>query len=463
MAETTQQENTQTSSSRDDAPMQPLTITCYDPKYPDKPCPICNGLGVVKYAVTPDDRRFGKLFRCPNNPIEDDTDRQSRLRQISNLEAFKDKTFRNFEVENPTYSPVELESLTMARGTVESYAKDMQGWLLLQGAFGTGKTHLAAAVGNERLRYGDVVIFITTPDLLDHLRGTYAPGSSIAYDELFDRVRNAELLILDDIGTENPSEWAREKLFQILNHRYTHRLPTVITTNIPVEDLDPRIASRMMDNNVIRRAIINAPDYRSTGVQGGKGRNAERALNYSKMTFDNFDFETNVPKDIRENLLMAVETAYRYAENPRQENVWLLLMGLYGCGKTHLAAAITNYRLERYGEANMLITVPDLLDHLRTAFDPKVDATFDKLFHQVRNVPLLVLDDLGTESTKPWAQEKLFQILDHRYVSRLPTVITTSKKMNELNARIVSRLLDHRVCRNIAITAKSYALRMKRK
>jgi DNA replication protein DnaC len=88
--------------------------------------------------------------------------------------------------------------------------------------------------------------------------------------------------------------------------------------------------------------------------------------------------------------------------------------------------------------------------------------SFDKLFDKVRNVPMLVLDDLGGEAAKPWAQEKLFQILDYRYVGRMPTVITSSKDMNELNPRLVSRLIDQRVCRIIEINVQSYALRMKR-
>src|SRR5215207_9795159 len=60
MAETTNVENTTNSWSPDD---EPLNVTCFDPEAPDKPCPICRGMGVIKYAVTPDDPRFGKLFR----------------------------------------------------------------------------------------------------------------------------------------------------------------------------------------------------------------------------------------------------------------------------------------------------------------------------------------------------------------------------------------------------------------
>ena len=73
------------------------------------------------------------------------------------------------------------------------------------------------------------------------------------------------------------------------------------------------------------------------------------------------------------------------------------------------------------------------------------------------------MDDLGMEAAKPWAQEKLFQILDYRYVGRMPTVITTSKELHELNPRMVSRLNDQRICRVIEMNVQSYALRMKRK
>jgi DNA replication protein DnaC len=454
MAETTQVENTPNSWSPDD---EPLNITCFDPEAPDKPCPICRGMGVIKYAVTPDDPRFGKLFRCPNNPLEVDTERQSRLRRISNLETYKNKTLANFRHDIPMYTPFALQSLKIAHDKAISYAEDPHGWLIFEGAYGTGKTHLAAAIGNERLRRGDTVLFMTTPDLLDHLRGTYAPNSDMAYDELFNRVKNIDLLILDDVGTENPSDWAREKLFQILNHRYSNELPTVITTNENLDNFDPRIRSRMMENS---RVILSAPDFRNE-TKNKKDEVLSHLARYSHMTFETFEVGHEDNPDY-EKLLKAAQAAEAFAHNPRADKIWLYFMGGYGTGKTHLAAAIANYR-SSLGDNVMFITVPDLLDHLRTAFDPKADVTFDKLFNQVRTVPILVLDDLGTESTKPWAQEKLFQILDHRYVSLLPTVITTAKELQELPERIVSRLLDQRICRNIGIVATSYAKRPKRR
>ena len=76
---------------------------------------------------------------------------------------------------------------------------------------------------------------MTTPDLLDYLRATYAPDSNVTYDRGFDAIRNAEVLILDDYGAHSSTAWAEEKLFQLLNHRFNARLPTVITTNQPLD------------------------------------------------------------------------------------------------------------------------------------------------------------------------------------------------------------------------------------
>jgi DNA replication protein DnaC len=208
---------------------------------------------------------------------------------------------------------------------------------------------------------------------------------------------------------------------------------------------------------------MNAPDYRNFSRNENE-QVLSRLSMYSNMTFSNFDIHTSVTDTEHENLLTAARAAELYAHHPQDEDVppWVVFMGAFGSGKTHLAAAIANYRRE-HGEEVLFMTVPDLLDYLRTTFAPDADTTFDKIFNQVRNVPLLVLDDLGTESAKPWAQEKLFQILDYRYVARMETVLTSAKKMHELNERIVSRLLDHRICRNIAINIQSYAKRMKRR
>ncbi len=417
--------------------------------------PLCGDLGVISYDVEIGDPRFGKLYRCPNNPLEQDTERRERLRSLSNLGAFASKTFDSFRVEGLMLTPYEQQALQTARQTAQRYADSPDGWLLLTGGYGCGKTHLAAAVGNVRLEAGDHVLFVTAPDLLDHLRSTFGPNSEVGYDQMFDRIRGAHLLILDDLGAENPSQWAQEKLFQLLNHRYSYRLPTVITTNVEIDLLDARVRSRLMDDQVVRRVVIAAPDFRTP--RASAQNEITPITGYSSMTFAAFDAHTGLARDDQANLAFALDAAQRFAQQPQG---WLVFTGSFGSGKTHLAAAIANAHRERFNQPGVLfVTVADLLDHLRQVMGGTNQALFEQRFRAVRDIPLLILDDLGGDLTPFW-KDKLFQLLDYRYPRVLPTVITTSRPIEELDRRLVSRLLDTRRCALVAITAPSYAARI---
>jgi len=161
-----------------------------------------------------------------------------------------------------------FENFTRVQGAATAYnaavafAKKPQGWLVLVGSYGSGKTHLAAAVNNyleERLK---PVLFTVVPDLLDHLRATFAPVSPVEYDELFEAVRTVPILILDDLAAENPTAWAMEKLYQILDYRARQNLPTLITTNLALEQFEGRLRTRLT-NRLIAKVVENlAPDYR---------------------------------------------------------------------------------------------------------------------------------------------------------------------------------------------------------
>ncbi|HIP97593.1 MAG TPA: ATP-binding protein, partial [Anaerolineae bacterium] len=102
------------------------------------------------------------------------------------------------------------------------------------------------------------------------------------------------------------------------------------------------------------------------------------------------------------------------------------------------------------------ITVPDLLDHLRATFSPTSLVSYDKRFEEVRTAPLLILDDLGTQSATAWAAEKLYQIFNYRYNARLPTVITTADEIEAIDPRLRSRILDPGRCTVFAIEAPAY-------
>jgi len=160
------------------------------------------------------------------------------------------------------------------------------------------------------------------------------------------------------------------------------------------------------------------------------------------MTFDNFDWKrVNLPPEQRQNLEQAYRLALDFAKSPEG---WLVLIGVTGCGKTHLAAAIANYRLKA-GKPVKFEVVPDFLDHLRFTFSPESRGSYDQLFEEVKNTPLLILDDFGEQSTTPWAQEKLYQIINYRYNAQLATVVTTRCSLDEIDSPISSRLADPKI------------------
>jgi len=132
----------------------------------------------------------------------------------------------------------------------------------------------------------------------------------------------------------------------------------------------------------------------------------------SQLTFDNLSPEGRTPrntersKESQERFAQVYQAAKAFADKPHG---WLVFLGPSGSGKTHLACAVANHRL-KLGEPVFYITAADLLDHLRSTFSPSSDTTYDELFEQVKNVPLLLLDDLALGSATAWAKEKLRQL-----------------------------------------------------
>ena len=385
------------------------------------------------------DTDFGRAIACSCRQGEI----RDRLARRSHLGALTDRTFETFlpAGRSPLAEPARrmlAESLEKCR----MYAEEPPTWLLLTGPPGCGKTHLAAAIANRQIELGTEVFFSVVPDLLDHLRATFGPGSDVSYDDLFETVKSTQLLILDDLGTQSSTAWAQEKLFQILNHRYTTNLPTVITTNEPMAKLDERLRARLEDRRVWRVDVISSEHAITDSLIN------EWPDGLRECRFDTFVAGSK-------NLHEVWEAALSFAENPLG---WLVMIGLVGCGKTHLAAAIKNER-DKQGFQTLFMTAPDLLDYLRATYAPDSNVTYDRGFDAIRNAEVLILDDYGAHSSTAWAEEKLFQLLNHRFNARLPTVITTNQPLDRGAAvggapsqelRILSRLLDpdlSRVCR----------------
>ncbi len=410
----------------------------------DPACPICGGLGFYRKDVPVGHPEFGRALPCRCvEPILQET-RKKEMNALGSMEALGEMTFERFHPEGIGLPPERQQTLSAAYTAAFRFAEGPHGWLLLSGGFGVGKTHLAAAIGNMAMENKHVVIFIMVPDLLDHLRSSYSPESAETYDELFERLKDIPLLILDDMGAESSTAWAQEKLFQLLSHRHLRRLPTVITTNKPINAFEPRIRSRLMDHDLIDHYQILATDYRGGGYVDYLVELSELDL-HAHQTFESFE----VPRSGRQrnDIEACRKLAWNYADAPEG---WLIFYGEPGAGKTHLAAAIANHIRQAQPQV-LFISLPKLLDHLRAAFSPRSILPYDVRFEQVKQAPLLVLDDLHGKVSSPWAAEKLFQLVDYRYLTRKPTVFTLGEKGKDLqkltaeDPRLVSRLKDESI------------------
>lgn len=210
-------------------------------------CPLCKGAGFLRSNVPFGNPNFGKPIPCECKEAEKREKRRQQLLEISDISAFRSRNFNNFNTHFPGIHP----SVQEAYQAAYAFAQSPDGWLVLVGPNGCGKTHLAAAIANQCLAQGEVVLFSVVPELLDHLRAAFAPSSTEIYDQLFSKMREASLLILDDLGAHYTTPWATEKLFQLLNYRYNWRMPTVITCNMSgLQTIDVRLRSRMADSSL---------------------------------------------------------------------------------------------------------------------------------------------------------------------------------------------------------------------
>jgi DNA replication protein DnaC len=421
-------------------------------------CPRCHGAGFVRHELALDDPNFGKATPCDCVSAETGESRLQRLQRYSSLGPLTRLTFDNLIEHGRSTNPRDRE---LFRGLVQdarAFAEEPEGWLLVHGSSGAGKTHVGAAIANRCIERGQPALFVVVPDLLDHLRAAYRPDSELGYDALLEQVRLAPVLILDDLGTQSSTAWAQEKLFQILNHRYNAQLPTVVTTNLSLDRIDERLRMRLTDPAIARVYYVEAA-ARAIAVDLPDSLDLDRIRG---MTFESFD--TTVPhlsEDQRWSLENAYRTAMEFAEDPEG---WLLIFGPNGSGKTHLASAIAN-RCRARGERPVFFFVADLLDYLRHLMNDDTGPGFLEGFNQLKNAPLLVLDDLGAQSDVAWVRDRLFQLINHRYAARLPTVFTVSEEsmMRVVEERVLARLNDPGVCTEVPITAPAYRVDMRQR
>lgn len=208
-------------------------------------CDGCGGAGWYLLAVPYLHPQFGKLQKCDCAAYQRQiAPRAARLGD--ELGSLADKTFDSFRLDRkieptiwqgkPLSSEAQRIFLADAHRRCEAWADEPRGWLFLHGAFGAGKSHLAAAIANEQQRAGKIVRFVTVNKLLDILKAAIDTHKSEA---LIDDLIASDLLILDELASahlaECASDWRFGRIERLVNERLNR--PTIITSNLAPDDL----------------------------------------------------------------------------------------------------------------------------------------------------------------------------------------------------------------------------------
>jgi len=214
-------------------------------------CPFgkCNGDGWVKVI---DDDNYERLNHCDCRKL---VLMQDRLKFAQIPEEFKELRISDFNTD--IYSGANKKTAEMVKKIAIGYInnfekmKEMGKGLYLYGETkGSGKTRMAVSIGNALIRqHLQSVRFITTVNLINEIKNSFDKDKKDddSFLKLLRDAKNVDVLILDDFGTEKPTNWVNEIFYTILNDRMTAKKITFFTSNCRIEDLlhDSRLVNRI--------------------------------------------------------------------------------------------------------------------------------------------------------------------------------------------------------------------------
>lgn len=210
-----------------------------------------NGLG------NPD---FGRAIMCACQVAEHEKRYGHFLRQEANLPV-GEWVFSDYRTAFSGEPKAILDARIYARDTVKAWCsgRTENAWLFLHGPAGTGKTYLAATAVNALLGAKIQARYEYVPDLIDRLRAGQADNS---YGEEIARLKGVQVLVLDDLNATRSTEWAEGEVLKLIDWRYRERGPLLVTTNVQLEDIEPRTLDRLCDRFLSKTIPMIWASYR---------------------------------------------------------------------------------------------------------------------------------------------------------------------------------------------------------
>jgi DNA replication protein DnaC len=199
-------------------------------------------------------RRVPIMCRCKKKELKDkeikdlNLEKQERLKSLiknSLMEkSFFEKTFENWD-----FNKGQKTMYNLGIKYANNFKKIKQEGLglLVYGNPGNGKSYLSFAIANELLKKQQPVICISINGLLERIRETYSRWGREGETEILKSLGNADLLVIDDLGVEQSTDWSVTKIYNIIDSRYRNKLPLIVTTNHTLDDLKELYGERTYD------------------------------------------------------------------------------------------------------------------------------------------------------------------------------------------------------------------------
>lgn len=178
---------------------------------------------------------------------------QQRRKNIGAPPRLMAQSFETYQPENATAS----QYLKACKAYAENWEHTANAGanISMVGKTGTGKSHLATAICQVVAKHGAQPIYTTASNLIRYIRGSYARNAEYSEPQAFARFAACDLLVIDEIGVKESTEHDRATLFEVIDERNQHMLPTIIISNLNMQEIeeqtDVRFVDRMSQNGTL--------------------------------------------------------------------------------------------------------------------------------------------------------------------------------------------------------------------